>query len=151
MRKSSEPPPVNVGRHEKQCAVCLHPDRLAIEQDFVAWKSPGAIADEYELRNRASVYRHAHAFDLFGKRRKNIRAALEKIIEGAGSVDVTAASVVQAVGTYTKINSEGRLVERSERVNLNEVWGRMSEQELLEYAESGQLPDWFGSTVGDRR
>ena len=151
MRKSSNHTASNVSRHEKQCAVCRHSDRLAIEQDFVAWKSPGAIVDEYKIRNRASVYRHAHAFDLFEKRRKNIRAALEKIIEGAGNVDVTAASVVQAVGRYAKINSEGRLVERSERVNLNEVWGRMSDQELLEYAESGQLPDWFGSTVGDRR
>jgi hypothetical protein len=45
-----------------------------------------------------------------------VRAALESIIERGTDVEVTAAAVVQAVSAYAKINSEGRLVERSERV-----------------------------------
>lgn len=53
------------------------------------------------------------------KRRRNIRAALERIIEKAGEVEVNAAAVVSAIGTYARINSRGEFIERSETVNLN--------------------------------
>ncbi|MGB6975237.1 MAG: hypothetical protein WBD67_11190 [Terracidiphilus sp.] len=59
-----------------------------------------AIAEEYGLADRTSVYRHAHALSLFAKRQRNIRAALERIIERAGEVDVTASAVVAAVQAY---------------------------------------------------
>jgi len=55
------------------------------------------IANEYGLSDRASVYRHAHAFSLFEKRSRNVRAALERIIEKAGEVEVTSSAVVSAV------------------------------------------------------
>lgn len=42
------------------------------------------------------VYRHAHAFGLFTKRDRNIRAALTRIMEQAGEVEVSAASIVDA-------------------------------------------------------
>jgi hypothetical protein len=35
-----------------------------IEADFISWRSPTAIAQEYGLADRASVYRHAHALGL---------------------------------------------------------------------------------------
>jgi len=38
----------------------------------------------------AAAYRHAHARGLFAKRQRNVRAALERIIEHAGDVEVTA-------------------------------------------------------------
>ena len=38
-----------------------------IEGDFISWRSPAAIATEYGLADRASVYRHAHALGLFDK------------------------------------------------------------------------------------
>jgi hypothetical protein len=64
-----------------------------IESDFISWRSPAAIAQDYGLADRTSVYRHAHALGLFPKRQRNVRAALEKIIERAGEVDVTAPAV----------------------------------------------------------
>jgi hypothetical protein len=72
---------VNLGRHERCCKICSHKKREDIEQDSVAWKSPIAIAKEYGLSDRMNVYRHANALGLFGKRRRNIRAALERIID----------------------------------------------------------------------
>ena len=74
--------------------ICSHPDREDIERDFVGWRSPAEIAKAYHLGNRSTVYRHAQALGLFPKRQRNVRAALERIIEQAGSVQVTAASVV---------------------------------------------------------
>jgi len=111
---------------------------------------PAAIAKEDGLADRASVYRHAHALGLFEKRQRNVRAALEKIIEKAGGVEVTASAVVEAVQAYSKINATGQRVDRSEHVNLNlnELFERMTQQELESYARDGSLPSWFAATVG---
>jgi hypothetical protein len=148
MKRKKPKKPVSLGRHEQNCKICKHPERENIERDFIAWRSPVTITEEYELSNRATVYRHAHAFGLFVKRQRNIRAALERIIERTDNVEVNASAVVAAVVAYSKINSEGRFVERSERVDLNALFEKMSKDELLKYAEIGKLPDWFEQTVG---
>lgn len=134
---------VNLGRHRRNCSVCAHAQRQEIEADFLNWRSPTAIAADYGLADRASVYRHAHALGLFAKRQRNVRAALEKIIERAGEVDVTASAVVAAVQAYAKINAAGEWIDRSETVSLNELFERMSTQELESYAQTGALPKWF--------
>jgi len=139
---------VNLGRHQRTCSICAHQQREEIEAAFIAWRSPAAIKAEYGLADRASVYRHAHALGLFQKRQRNVRAALERIIEKAGEVDVTAASVVSAVQAYAKINSAGEWIDRTETVSLNQLFDRMSTQELEAYAQTGLLPQWFRATVG---
>src|SRR5271154_5732497 len=88
---------VNLGRHKRTCSVCAHKQREELESAFISWRSPAAIAEEYGLSDRSSVYRHAHALGLFQKRQKNVRAALERIIEKAGEVEATASAVVAAV------------------------------------------------------
>jgi hypothetical protein len=135
--------PVNLGRHQRSCSVCSHANKEEIEGDFIGWRSPATITAEYGLGDRASVYRHAHALGLFAKRQRNIRAALERIIERAGEVDVTASAVVAAVQAYSKINAAGQWIDRTEQVSLNDLFDRMSTQELEEYAQSGTLPKWF--------
>jgi hypothetical protein len=104
---------INLGRHAAECKICAHAQREEIEHDFVNWRSPASIAKHYKLTNRASVYRHAHALGLFPRRQRNVRAALERIIERAGEVEVNAAAVVSAVGAYARINAAGQWVERS--------------------------------------
>jgi hypothetical protein len=133
---------VNLKRHQRDCTVCKHPKCEEIEAAFVAWRSPITIATEFGLADRATVYRHAHALGLFEKRQRNIRAALEGIIERAGEVEVTAAAVA-AVQAYAKINSAGEWIDRSETVSLNDMFARMTPEEMRIYAESGDLPGWF--------
>jgi hypothetical protein len=140
--------PTSLGRHRRNCTVCSHQKCAEIEADFVSWRSPSTIALEYGLADRSSVYRHANALGLFPKRQRNVRAALERIIEKAGEVDVTSAAVVAAVQAYTKINATGQWVDRSEHLNLNELFDRMTQQELEAYAKDGTLPDWFTLTLG---
>jgi hypothetical protein len=123
--------------------VCRHMKCAEIETDFVTWRSPAAIAKEYELSDRSSIYRHAHALGLFPKRQRNVRAALERIIEKAGEVEVTAAAVVAAVQVYSKLNAAGQWIDRSETVDLNELFDRMTREELEAYAHDGTLPGWF--------
>jgi phage terminase small subunit len=147
---TKEPRKVNLGRHQRNCSVCAHKQCERIEADFVSWRSAAQIATEYGLSDRASVYRHAHALNLFEKRKRNIKAALEQIIEKAGEVDVTASAVVQAIQAYTKINAAGQWIERSEQVSLNDLFDKMSNQELDEYARDGTLPAWFQVTTPNR-
>jgi hypothetical protein len=133
----------NLARHERGCHICAHDHRREIEEEFIAWKSPAKIAREYGLRDRASVYRHAHATNLFPRRARNVRAALERIIEQADGVAVTAAAVVQAIATYARINARGELIERDQQGNLNDLFDRMTRDELENYASTGVLPPWF--------
>jgi hypothetical protein len=145
-------PVVNLGRHQRNCTVCQHEQKEEIETAFVAWRSPASLAEEFGLADRTSVYRHAHALGLFAKRQRNVRAALERIIEKAGEVDVTASAVVSAIQAYTKINAAGQWVDRSEQVNMNDLFDRMSTRELEEYAQNGTLPGWFeAATAGATR
>jgi len=95
----------------------------------VNWESPAKLAEEYGLADRTTVYRHAHALGLFEKRKRNVRAALERIIEKSGEVEVTASAVVAAIQAYAKINAQGQWIERSAHVNLNELFERMSRDE----------------------
>src|SRR5216683_1624336 len=146
--KAKEDSKPNIGRHEYGCKVCNHENRAHIEADFLSWKSPQKICEEYGLQDRTTVYRHAWALGLMEKRRRNVRAALERIIEKAADVEVTAGAVVQAVATYARINANGLLVERKETVNMNELFERMSREELLAYAERGTLPAWYTNVMG---
>ena len=98
---------VSLARHGAKCGICAHPQREEIEQAFVDWTSPTRIARAYKV-SRDSVYRHAWAIGLLPKRQKNVRSALEKIIERAGEVKVNAAAVVSAVQAYAKINAQGQ-------------------------------------------
>jgi hypothetical protein len=139
---------VSLGRHGRYCKICNHENRAEIEADFVNWKGLSGITREFGLRNRMNIYRHAHALGLFEKRRRNLRAVLERIIERVDEVEVNAAAIISAVQALAKINFQGQWIERAEHVNLNELFERMSKQELDSYAREGILPEWFTRIVG---
>jgi hypothetical protein len=48
----------SLGRHRRTCSVCRHMKCAEIETDFIAWRSPAAIAKEYELSDRSSKGLH---------------------------------------------------------------------------------------------
>lgn len=140
----------NSGRHEAGCRVCAHPEREQIETEWCSWANSSKLAKQYGL-SRDSVYRHVVAFNLREKRAKNLRAALERIIEQADGVTVNAAAVVSAVQAYAKINLQGAWVDRIEKIDLNALFERMSTEELERYAKEGILPEWFTDIVGATR
>jgi hypothetical protein len=134
-------------RHEAACKVCGHPEREELESQWCAWANTSELAKQYGL-SRDSIYRHCHALGLFERRGRNLKGALERIIEHADGVTVNAAAVVSAIQAYAKINSAGQWVDRTEQVKLNDLFARMSTQGLEAYAREGTLPDWFTSIVG---
>jgi hypothetical protein len=146
-RKAKKDQSVNTGRHQAQCLVCQHPQREDIEREWIDWGSTSRLAEEFRL-SRDSIYRHAHALGLFEKRRRNVKRALERIIECSEGVQVTASAVVAAVQALSKINSNGQWLDRVEGVSLNELFDKMTAEELEAYAASGTLPGWFTARVG---
>jgi hypothetical protein len=140
--KSSRTAP-HPGRHEANCKICAHPLRAEIEQDFIGWRSPARITSDFKLRNRSSIYRHAHAFNLFSARDRNLRGALSRLIERVEDVPASAGAIVAAVGMYAKISSGGRWVEPKKSIDVNAMFERMTDIELENYAKEGTLPEWF--------
>jgi hypothetical protein len=80
---------VDISHHEPRYGICGHPERDAIEEAFLQWRSSLSIQLEFRLPSRITIFRHAHAFGLF-ERRRNLRFSLEHIIEGAERVKPTA-------------------------------------------------------------
>jgi hypothetical protein len=73
------------------------------------------------------------------------------VVRHSAIIDVTAAAVVAAIQAYSKINAAGQWVERSEHVNLNELFERMTRDEMEAYATHGTVPAWFEETIGESK
>ena len=129
-------------KHSATCTICNHSDREEIERQWIAWGNTSQIAKDFHV-SRDSLYRHAHALNLFEKRRRNLRAALERIVEKADSVQVNASAVVAAATALAKINGQGAWIERVESLDINLLFDRMDTAELESYARDGKLPEWF--------
>lgn len=102
---------LSLAAHESRCTICCHEDRADIEEEFVHWHSPRNIAQTYDVTARA-IYRHAHAFNLFLVRDRNLRFALGHIIDRVDRIPVmTPDSIVRAVHAFARVNNEGQWVE----------------------------------------
>ena len=101
----------DLARHQRLCEVCKHPACFLIQEAFLQWTSPEVIMKKYGLKSRATIYHHAHAFQLFARRDRTLRFALGHIIEQADRVNVTARDVIQAVYTYAHVNDGGLWVQ----------------------------------------
>ena len=102
----------SLGRHERKCTVCNHPDRDVIEQEFLRWYVPADIARDHDIPYASAIYRHAHATGLFERRHHTIRVALEPLIEQATHVEATADSTIRAVRAYAHLDSAGKWKSR---------------------------------------
>jgi hypothetical protein len=100
-----------LARHQRLCEVCKHPACFLIREAFLQWTSPEVIMQKYGLKSRATIYHHAHAFQLFAQRDRTLRFALGHIIEQADRVNVTARDVIHAAFTYAHVNDDGLWVQ----------------------------------------
>lgn len=109
----------NLARHAAKCRLCNHPSRAAIEFDFLNWRNPFDLVKSYNLRSLSTIYRHAHATGLLGRRRLNLRFALERIVERVGEVPVTASGVIRCVRAITRMNDAGEWIDPPSRVIIS--------------------------------
>lgn len=145
--KDKEGHNVNLGRHQAQCTICQHPQRQEIEEKWIDWCSPYQFQKEYGI-SHDSIYRHAHALDLFSKRNKNVTRALERLIEKVDYAQINGSVVVSAIKELAKLNSQGRGAEQAQGTNPKELFERMSLEERAAFARDGSLPKWFPGATG---
>lgn len=106
----------HLSHHQRKCAICRHPERDTIEEMFVHWHSSSSIHRRFMLRDRSTIYDHAHATGLFAKRRRNLRYALEHMIERADECDISSHGVVAAIKAYASLTASGEWIEPARRV-----------------------------------
>jgi hypothetical protein len=126
-RRSASGSP-DLAYHRIRCTVCAHPDRDAVEQDFLHWARPSAITHEYQLGDRRAIGRHARAFGLLELRAAGRRRALGSIIEQAESVTATANDIIRAVRAHACLDENGRRVIITHRTVILDPPSRSREQ-----------------------
>jgi hypothetical protein len=113
--RASSPAQPEPDRHSRKCLVCAHPERDAIDQGFLHWRSPQNISLEFGVP-AASVYRHAHSTGLYARRAGKIRQSLSFIIEQAERCTPSADAIIRAVRAFTHINDDGKWIEPTKQV-----------------------------------
>jgi hypothetical protein len=105
--------PPDFNRHARRCCICSHPDRDAIEGEFIRWDCPRRIAKDYQIADRASFYRHAHATGLYARRRREFARVLENILECVehSTLEETADVIIRASRVYAHLDENGNWVE----------------------------------------
>ena len=137
---------LNLGHHSAQCTICAHPNCDEIEQMWIDWVHPEHIACVFHV-SRDAQCRHAHALGLLERRSKNIRRALERIIEQGGAASPSISGVVSAVKAYVKFTSAGQGAEPAQGVDPKEIIECMSQAERDAFARDVSLPEWFSSAT----
>jgi hypothetical protein len=108
--KTKSHPASTRDHHSRHCTICNHPERAAIEEEFIHWHDPSEIGFDYEVGRRA-VYRHAHAAGLFARRERNMRFALGHMVQRAMNVTPTSDSILRAIRAYSCLNRRGQWTE----------------------------------------
>jgi hypothetical protein len=106
-------------RHSRRCIICHHPEREAIEEEFVHWRAPWKLAQDYKLDDYRTVYRHARAAGLLLQRRERLHSALDAFVESVDDVTFTGDTILRAMRAYTCIDSQGRWTEIPTRVQIS--------------------------------
>jgi hypothetical protein len=97
--------------HSRKCVICRHPDRAAIEEEFVHWGSAWDIARIYHLGDYRAIYRHAHATGLTLRRRENLHSVLDIFLEKARGAHMSGDAILRAIRAYSCVDSLGRWVD----------------------------------------
>src|SRR5271167_1092176 len=91
----------DLDRHQRLCTICHHPEREAIEESFLQWRSVEWINWQFKLSNLSAIYRHAHATGLFARRGRRIRFALEHLIQNADRIVPSGDNILRAIRAYS--------------------------------------------------
>jgi hypothetical protein len=106
-------------RHSRRCIICHHPEREAIEKEFVHWRAPWKLAQDYKLDDYRTVYRHARAAGLLLQRRERLHSALDAFVESVDDVTFTGDTILRAMRAYSCIDSHGRWTEIPTQVQFS--------------------------------
>src|SRR3984957_1533507 len=106
-------------RHSRRWIICHHPEREAIEEEFVHWRAPWKLSQDYKLDDYRTVYRHARAAGLLLQRRERLHSALDAFVESVDDVTFTGDTILRAMRAYSCIDSHGRWTEIPTQVQFS--------------------------------
>jgi len=106
-------------RHSRKCIICHHPEREAIEEEFLHWRAPWKLAEDYNLADYRTIYRHARAAGLLLQRRENLHSGLDAFVEAVDDVKFTGDTILRAMRAYSCIDRHGRWTEIPTRVSIS--------------------------------
>src|SRR6202007_2138004 len=106
-------------RHSRRCIICHHPEREAIEEEFVHWRAPWRLAQDYKLADYRTIYRHARAAGLLLQRRERLHCALDAFVESVDDVTFTGDTILRAMCAYSCIDAHGRWTEIPTQVQFS--------------------------------
>jgi hypothetical protein len=107
-RESREP--TFLERHSRKCAICRHPQRQQIDESFLHWRSPATIMHCFGIENETTIYHHAHAFNFFALRNRNLQSALCNVVENIDTRDFSGREMLDAVRALAHLTADGRWI-----------------------------------------
>ncbi len=128
-------------RHSRRCIICHHPEREAIEEEFVHWRSPTRLAHDYKLGDYRTIYRHARAAGLLLQRRERLHSALDAFVESVDDVTFTGDTILRAMRAYSCIDSHGRWTEIPTQVQFSTAHNGHPPQPPTTSPRSGSASD----------
>jgi hypothetical protein len=107
--------PTPLERHARKCTICRHPERQQIDESFLHWRSPQTIMHCFGIKTETTIYHHAHAFNLFALRNRNLQSALCNIIEDIDTRDFTGREILDAVRALAHLTADGRWIHHTSK------------------------------------
>jgi hypothetical protein len=104
-----------IERHSRKCSICRHPYRQPIDESFLHWRSPQTIMNCFGIKTETTIYHHAHAFNLFALRNRNLQSALCNIIEDIDTRDFTGREMLDAVRVLAHLTADGRWIHHTSK------------------------------------
>jgi hypothetical protein len=136
-----------IERHSRKCSICRHPERQSIDEAFLHWRSPHTIMHCFGILSETTIYRHAHAFDFFALRNRNLQSALGNVIEEIDRYDFTGTEMLNAVRALAHLNENGRWVSPTSKSEIVYSMQRLpAAQAVLPGAQAG-LPAVAGQPI----
>jgi hypothetical protein len=107
-----------IERHSRKCSICRHPERQSIDEAFLHWRSPHTIMHCFGILSETTIYRHAHAFDFFALRNRNLQSALGNVIEEIDKRVFTGTEMLNAVRALAQLNEDGRWISPTSKSEI---------------------------------
>jgi len=92
----------------------------------------------FGIESETTIYHHAHAFNFFALRNRNLQSALGKIIEDIDTRHFTGSEMLDAVCALAHLNEDGRWVHPTSKSEVSYSMQSPPAAEVILTAAAGQ-------------
>jgi len=131
-----------IERHARKCAICRHPLRQEIDESFLHWRSPQTIMHCFGIKTETTIYHHAHAFNFFALRNRNLQSALANVVEDIDTRDFTGTEMLDAVRALAHLSEDGHWIHPTSKSEFMYSMQRLPASQVY--------PPWPACRIGRR-